>query len=85
MTLIECLSNFINWTGAPIASALRTVTETPANMLGLEDVKGTLKPGADADLVVLSEAKNGGGKITLTVERVYKFGVEVFGHSRARL
>jgi N-acetylglucosamine-6-phosphate deacetylase len=54
-------------------------------MLGLEDVKGTLKPGADADLVVLSEAKNGGGKITLTVERVYKFGVEVFGHSRARL
>ncbi|KAF8249947.1 N-acetylglucosamine-6-phosphate deacetylase [Wilcoxina mikolae CBS 423.85] len=85
VTLVECLNNFINWTGAPIASALRTVTETPAKMLGLEDVKGTLKPGADADLVVLSEAINGGGKITLTVERVYKFGVEVFGNHKAKL
>jgi N-acetylglucosamine-6-phosphate deacetylase len=54
-------------------------------MLGLEGVKGALKPGADADLVVLSEAINGGGKITLTVERVYKFGVEVFGKHKAKL
>ncbi|EPE05117.1 n-acetylglucosamine-6-phosphate deacetylase [Ophiostoma piceae UAMH 11346] len=54
ITLIECVENFMNWTGATIPQALRTVTSTPAAMLGLDGQKGTLEPGADADLIVLS-------------------------------
>ncbi len=54
ITLIECLENFVNWTGATLPQALRTVTTTPAAMLGLQGVKGSLDAGADADLIVLS-------------------------------
>jgi N-acetylglucosamine-6-phosphate deacetylase len=85
VTLIQCLVNMINWTDSSIPHAIRTVTCTPAKMLGLENVKGTLKPGADADLVVLSEGKDADGKVTLTVDEVWKFGVKVFGHTAAKL
>jgi N-acetylglucosamine-6-phosphate deacetylase len=43
-------------------------------MLGLEDVKGTLAPGADADLVILTE-EEGGRKLKL--DEVWKFGSRV--------
>ncbi|KAF1999993.1 carbohydrate esterase family 9 protein [Amniculicola lignicola CBS 123094] len=77
ITLIECVNNFMNWTGATVPEALKAVTETPARMLGVESVKGNLKEGADADLVVLDlvggeEAKN------LAVDQVWKFGEMVF-------
>lgn len=78
MTLVECLSNFVNWTGAPLGTAIRTATETPARMLGLDVVKGSLRPGADADLVVLDDRRLPDGRLDLAVHRVYKFGVQVF-------
>lgn len=77
ITLIECISNFLNWSGAGIPQALRAVTFTPAAMLGLQGVKGSLEDGADADLVVLSEAQNEQG-IELVVDEVWKFGSKVF-------
>jgi len=46
-------------------------------MLGLQAIKGSLKAGADADLVVLSEGTAAGGKITLVIDEVWKFGVRV--------
>jgi N-acetylglucosamine-6-phosphate deacetylase len=75
--LIDCVSNFLNWTGASVPEALRAVTETPATMLGVQDVKGTLKEGADADLVIL-DLQEGGGEKKLVIEQVYKFGSKVF-------
>ncbi|RCI15958.1 hypothetical protein L249_2737 [Ophiocordyceps polyrhachis-furcata BCC 54312] len=69
ITLLECVNNFLSWTGATIPQALRAVTATPAAMLGLQGIKGTLEPGADADLVVLSEVD---GKLEL--DEVWKFG-----------
>ncbi|KAI5779256.1 N-acetylglucosamine-6-phosphate deacetylase [Geopyxis carbonaria] len=78
VTLVECLTNLINWTDTSIATALRTVTQTPAKMLGLESIKGTLRPGADADLVVLRDGVDADGKTTLVVEEVWKFGVQVY-------
>jgi len=45
-------------------------------MLGLHTVKGTLDAGADADLVVLSEAAND-GRTELVVDEVWKFGVRI--------
>ncbi|KAJ9149106.1 Glucosamine-6-phosphate isomerase [Pleurostoma richardsiae] len=76
-TLLQCVSNLIRWTGVSPARALKTVTGNPAKMLGLEDVKGTLRPGADADLLVLSwDGAN--GQQELKVDEVWKFGTQVF-------
>ncbi|KAI8936870.1 hypothetical protein NX059_006106 [Plenodomus lindquistii] len=77
--LVDCVTNFLNWTGASLPQALKAVTETPARMLGIEDVKGMLREGADADLVVLDLQENTteGGR-RLVVDEVWKFGVKVF-------
>jgi imidazolonepropionase-like amidohydrolase len=40
--------------GVPEAVALRAITLTPAEILGVEDRLGSLKPGKEADVVVLS-------------------------------
>jgi N-acetylglucosamine-6-phosphate deacetylase len=74
---MECVNNFLEWSGTSIPMALRTVTATPAAMLGLDGVKGSLDHGADADLVVLSEEVVGGGT-RLVVDEVWKFGSLVF-------
>lgn len=81
--LVDCVSNFLNWTAASVPEALKAVTETPAKMLGVEDVKGTLKKGADADLVVL-DLQEGmvGGERKLVVDEVWKFGVKVFDRAK---
>jgi N-acetylglucosamine-6-phosphate deacetylase len=77
--LIDCVTNFLNWTGASVVEALRAVTETPARMLGVENTKGTLKEGADADLVVLDFVDGGvGADKKVVVDQVWKFGTKVF-------
>ncbi|KAK6337875.1 hypothetical protein TWF696_001353 [Orbilia brochopaga] len=74
VTLVECLNNFMRYTGVGIAEAIKCVTTTPARMLGLEGVKGSLSAGADADLCVLDVRSDG----SVAVEQVWKFGVKVF-------
>jgi len=86
--LVECVSNFIEWTGVGVAEALRCVTEVPARLVGLDKVKGSLDEGSDADLVVLDhvpvdEEEVGVGMVgarkkKLVVEQVWKFGRRVF-------
>ena len=61
-----------------ISQALKAVTATPAAMLGLGNVKGTLAAGADADLVILSEEPSRSGVTRLVVDEVWKFGAQVF-------
>ena len=78
LTLIECVSNFLNWSGAGIPQALKAVTATPAAMLGLSGVKGSLESDADADLVVISEEVAGNGEKVLSVDQVWKFGSKVY-------
>lgn len=56
---------------------LRAVTATPAEMLGLKGVKGSLEPGADADLVIFSEDTDGDGDPRLAIDEVWKFGSRV--------
>jgi len=80
-TLDQCVSNLIKWTGVSIAEGLKTVTEHPAKLLGLEGVKGDLRIGADADLVILSEMGEG-DLWRLNVDEVWKFGVNVFSSQR---
>ncbi|KAK2014220.1 N-acetylglucosamine-6-phosphate deacetylase [Colletotrichum eremochloae] len=73
VTLMECVNNFLRWSGAGIPKALKAVTATPAAMLGLQGVKGSLEDGADADLVVLSEEMRDGAT-QLIVDEVWKAG-----------
>lgn len=84
ITLIECVNNFLNWTGATIPQALKAVTATPAAMLGISGVKGTLDPDADADLVILSEVQDG-ARTDLVVDEVWKFGSRVFARGEEAL
>lgn len=76
--LVECVTNFLNWSGASVPEAVRAVTATPARMLGLERVKGTLEAGADADIVVLELESDENGERRLEVDQVWKFGEMVF-------
>ncbi|KAK6531796.1 hypothetical protein TWF694_002962 [Orbilia ellipsospora] len=80
VTLAECLNNFMRFTGIGIAEAVKTVTATPARMLGLEGVKGGLGVGADADLCVLDMQSDG----SVVVDEVWKFGQKVWEKERVR-
>lgn len=53
ITLDHCVRNFSRFTGCSLGEAIKCATYNPAKCLGIENRKGTLRPGADADLVVL--------------------------------
>jgi N-acetylglucosamine-6-phosphate deacetylase len=57
LTLDRALRNMVKL-GATVADALRMLTLNPAKLLGLEFKKGALRPGADADVVLLDEELN---------------------------
>jgi N-acetylglucosamine-6-phosphate deacetylase len=78
ITLIECVTNFLNWSGASIPQALKTVTATPAAMLGLTGIKGGLESDADADLVIIEEEIDAAGVKNLRIDQVWKFGSKVW-------
>ncbi|KAJ4190282.1 N-acetyl-glucosamine-6-phosphate deacetylase [Fusarium falciforme] len=47
-------------------------------MLGVEDRKGSLNVGADADLVIFSEERMAEGITQLVVDEVWKLGTQVY-------
>ncbi|KAH9067634.1 Metallo-dependent hydrolase [Lactarius vividus] len=58
VTLDTCVRNFSLFTGCSLGEAIKCATFNPARCLGIENRKGTLRPGADADLVVLDRSGN---------------------------
>lgn len=52
------LKNMIQFTGLPFEKVLRMVTVNPAKLLRIEDQKGILKRGSDADVVILDNELN---------------------------
>jgi N-acetylglucosamine-6-phosphate deacetylase len=68
LTLDRALRNIVAL-GIPRASAVRMLTLNPASLLGLEFKKGALRPGADADVLLLDEG--------LRVTRVWARGLPV--------
>ena len=44
--------------GVPLVEAIKMMTRTPAAIIGLDDRKGLIREGADADLVVLDSTLN---------------------------
>ena len=55
LTLDRALRNIVNL-GIPLSDALRMLTLNPATLLGIEFKKGSLRPGADADIILLDQA-----------------------------
>ncbi len=54
MELRRIALNFMRYTGCSLKSAIDTVAINPARLLGLEDRKGSLEPGKDADIILLN-------------------------------
>lgn len=55
VTLLQELRRMIFREGLSLETALRFFTENPARLIGQSGKKGTVAPGADADLLVLDE------------------------------
>ncbi|KAM5342657.1 hypothetical protein ACJ41O_013623 [Fusarium nematophilum] len=85
ITLIECVNNFLKWSGASVGKALKTVTATPAAMLGVQESKGSLEPGTDADLVIFSEDQTSEGVAQLVIDEVWKLGTRVYRREGAAI
>lgn len=49
------LRNVLEFIGCDLSEAVRMASVNPATNIGVQDRKGTLEPGRDADLVVLDE------------------------------
>ncbi|HOR86506.1 MAG TPA: N-acetylglucosamine-6-phosphate deacetylase [Bacillota bacterium] len=58
LTIDRALRNFRANTGISVVDAVSTVTANPARILGLEDRKGSISEGKDADLVIFDEQFN---------------------------
>ena len=52
LTMDRAVRNAVEFMGAPLQDAVRMASETPAEILGVSG-KGRIRPGADADLVIL--------------------------------
>jgi N-acetylglucosamine-6-phosphate deacetylase len=66
LTLDRSLRNIVKL-GLPVGDALRMLTLNPAKLLGIEFKKGSLRAGADADILLLDSALN--------VTQVYTRGI----------
>jgi N-acetylglucosamine-6-phosphate deacetylase len=64
LTMDRALRNLMEYAGLDLQPALRAATMNPAAVAGAEN-KGTIRPGADADFVVLTQA----GEVRATVVR----------------
>jgi N-acetylglucosamine-6-phosphate deacetylase len=56
VTTADCLvRNMVNMAGVPLAEAVKMITETPAEIMGVSDRKGSLVIGKDADVVIFDD------------------------------
>ena len=53
--LNQMLARLVRFTGCAVSTAIKTVTENAARILGLEQTKGSISSGKDADHVILDD------------------------------
>jgi N-acetylglucosamine-6-phosphate deacetylase len=58
LTMNRAIMNMRRYTGASIEEVIKLATINPATVLGLDDRKGTLTVGKDADLVIFDDDMN---------------------------
>jgi N-acetylglucosamine-6-phosphate deacetylase len=54
----HCVANMVRSVGCSLAEAVRMASLTPARVIGVDDKKGSVEPGKDADLVVIDDDVN---------------------------
>ena len=69
-TMDKCVRNGMELMGLPLADAVRMATLTPATIIGVDDRKGSLEGGKDADIVIMDANAN--------VLRTFAIGKQVF-------
>ena len=57
-TMDKLIQTMVNKANIPLADAVRMASETPAQIIGVSDRKGTLQKGKDADIVILDKDVN---------------------------
>ena len=57
-TMDKLVKTMVNKAGIPLEDAVRMASETPARVIGVENTKGTLQKGKDADIVILDKDVN---------------------------
>ncbi len=55
LTMNQAVKNFMDYTGCSLPEAVRCASLNPARLLGLEQRKGSLEGGKDADLVIFND------------------------------
>ncbi|KAJ1983431.1 N-acetyl-glucosamine-6-phosphate deacetylase [Dimargaris cristalligena] len=70
VNMIDSVRNFQRFTGCSTVEVLEAATLHPAQVLGITHRKGTLQPGADADILILDEPD-------LAIRQVFIAGEEV--------
>lgn len=70
LTTNQALKNLVAFTGRPVEQVLPLLTQNPARLLRMDARKGYIRPGWDADLVVLDD--------DLTVLRTFVGGRTVY-------
>jgi N-acetylglucosamine-6-phosphate deacetylase len=58
LTMLRAVRNGVENAGIPLLEALRMASLYPATVLGEQDKRGCIRPGAQADLVLLDEQLN---------------------------
>ena len=54
----QCVKNFHSFTNCSLVEAIEAATFHPAQCLGVQDRKGTLDYGSDADFIMLDDKLN---------------------------
>ncbi|MTI53544.1 N-acetylglucosamine-6-phosphate deacetylase [Geosporobacter ferrireducens] len=70
LTVNKAVKNFAATTGIPLEDAIEMVTLNPAKILGLENRKGSIEVGKDADMILFDE--------DLNIQRTFVKGREVY-------
>lgn len=70
ITIDASVRHLMKWADINLAQALKTVTTNPAEVIGVQGQKGTLKPGADADLCIVDSKGY--------IRQVFKLGMRVY-------
>jgi len=58
LTMNQAVQNFIEFTGCSLPAAVKTASLNPARLLGVQDCKGSLEAGKDADIVIFDKGFN---------------------------
>lgn len=55
LTMNQAVKNYMDFAGVSLPEAIRSATLTPAKLIGIDDQKGSIQIGKDADFVVFDD------------------------------